>query len=59
MLYTGKYERSLDEYDIDHEINAATDKTLLLVAECKHAAKDKKDARKILKAVMATILDEL
>ena len=59
MKYVGRYDRSENEYDIDHEINEVVDKTLEFIEEAKQKARTEEDAKKMLKAIAQTILEHI
>ena len=59
MRETGRYNRSENEYDIDHEINEVVDKTLEFIEEAKQKAQTEEDAKKMLKAIAQTILEHI
>lgn len=59
MRFCPKYNRSEDDYDLDHEINATVYKTLEVIKEAKDRAKTAEDEKKILKAIAQTILEAI
>lgn len=59
MRHTGRYCYTEDPYDLEHIINEAVDKTKELTKELTNMAKNEKDAKAILLAIMQTQLEEL
>lgn len=59
MKNTGRYCWVEDPYDIEHIINEAVDRTKEFVKNLTDLAKNEKDAKAILLAIMQTQLEEL
>ena len=59
MKHTGKYCHVESEYDIDHIINIAVEKTKLFVEDMKDEAENDEDAKNILKAIASTIVESI